>query len=88
MSGFVRSVKMSHCGNDEIGQNALCGRYFNDRRTGKDATKPRKLGLLGHSVMHVLRCGQASICKYTMYLGIYHCKMECYELRLFAHLVL
>ena len=49
MSGFVRSIKMSHCGNDETEQNALCGRYLNNRRTGKDATKPRTLGLLGHS---------------------------------------
>ena len=40
---------MSYCGNDETGQNPLCGRYLNNRRTGKDATKPRKLGLLGHS---------------------------------------
>ena len=30
-------------------QNALCDRYLNNRRTGKDATKPRTLGLLGHS---------------------------------------
>ena len=43
---------MSHCGNDEIGQNALCGRYLNNRRTGKDTTKPRTLGLLGHSVLN------------------------------------
>ena len=49
MSGFVRSIQISHCGNDETGQNALCGRYFNNRLTGKDATKPRTLGLLGHS---------------------------------------
>ena len=41
---------MSHCGNDETRQNALCGRYLNNRRTGRDATKPRTLGLLGHSV--------------------------------------
>ena len=40
--------KMSHRGNDETGQNALCGRCLNNRRTGKDATKPRILGLLGH----------------------------------------
>ena len=51
MSGFVRSIQMSHCGYDETGQNALCGRYLNNRRTGKDATKPRTLGLLGHSVV-------------------------------------
>ena len=30
--------------------NALCGRYLNKRRTGKDATKPRTLGLLEQSV--------------------------------------
>ena len=42
---------MLHCGNDETGQNPLCGRYLNHRRTGKDATKPRTLGLLGHSVI-------------------------------------
>ena len=35
--------------NDETGQNALCGRYLNNRRTGKDATKPRTLGLFGQS---------------------------------------
>ena len=40
---------MSHWGNDETGQNALCGRYLNNRRTCKDATKPRTLGLFGHS---------------------------------------
>ena len=40
---------MSHCGNDETGHNALCGRYLNNMRTGKDATKPRTLGLLRHS---------------------------------------
>ena len=51
MSGFVRSIKMSHCGNDETGQNALCGKYLNNKRTGKDATKPRTPGLLGHSVL-------------------------------------
>ena len=39
-----------NCGNDETGQHALRGRYLNNRRTGKDATKPRTLGLLGHSV--------------------------------------
>ena len=42
---------MSYCGNDETGQNPLCGRYLNNRRTGKDATKPRTLGLLEHSVI-------------------------------------
>ena len=42
---------MSYCGNDETGQNPLCGRYLNNRRTGKDTTKPRTLGLLGHSVI-------------------------------------
>ena len=42
---------MSYCGNDETGQNPLCGRVLNNRRTGKDATKPRTLGLLGHSVI-------------------------------------
>ena len=31
------------------GQNALCGGYLNNRRIGKDATKPRTLGILGHS---------------------------------------
>ena len=51
MSGFVRSIEMSHCGNGETGQNALCGRYLNNRRTGKDATKSLTLGLLGHSVI-------------------------------------
>ena len=40
---------MSHCGNDENGRNALCSRYLNNRRTGKDATTPRTPGLLGHS---------------------------------------
>ena len=44
---------MSHCGNDETGQIVLCGRYLNNRRTGKDATKPRTLGLLGHSALAV-----------------------------------
>ena len=40
---------MTHCGNDETGQNALFGKYLNNRQTGKDATKPRTLGLLGYS---------------------------------------
>ena len=40
---------MLHCGNDETGQNALCGSYLNNRRTGKDAMEPRTLGLLGQS---------------------------------------
>ena len=42
---------MSYCGNDETGQNPLCGRYLNNRRTGKDGTKPHTLGPLGHSVI-------------------------------------
>ena len=41
---------MPHCDKDETGQNALCDRYLNNRGTGKGATKPRSLGLLGHSV--------------------------------------
>ena len=34
---------------DETGHNALFYTYLNNRRTGKGATKPRTLGLLGHS---------------------------------------
>ena len=34
---------------DETGHDALFYTYLNNRRTGKDATKPRTLGLLGHS---------------------------------------
>ena len=34
---------------DETGHNALFYTYLNNRRTGMDATKPRTLGLLGHS---------------------------------------
>ena len=49
LPGFVRAILMSHCDNDETGQNTLFGRYLNNRRTGKDATKPHTLGLLGHS---------------------------------------
>ena len=40
---------ITHYDKDETGQNALCDRYLYNRRTGKDATKPRTLGLLGHS---------------------------------------
>ena len=39
------------------GQNSLFGRYLNNRRTGKGATKPRTLGLLWHS-----ECGLWSFC--------------------------
>ena len=46
----VRSILIPHCDKDETGQNTLCDRYLNNRRTGKDATKPRTLGLLGHSI--------------------------------------
>ena len=28
--------------------------YLNNRQTGKDATKPRALGLLGHSVIDII----------------------------------
>ena len=41
---------MSHCGDDETGLNALFYMDLNNRQTGKHATKPRALGLLGHSV--------------------------------------
>ena len=40
---------MSHCGKDETGKNALGGRYLNNRRLGKNATKLFTLELLGHS---------------------------------------
>ena len=37
------NVALRQCRNRKI---SLCGRYLNNRRTGKDATKPRTLGLL------------------------------------------
>ena len=40
---------MSYCGYNDTRQNALFGRYLNNRRIGKVATKPHTLGLLGHS---------------------------------------
>ena len=40
---------MLHCGDDETGQNVVYCMDLNNRRTGKDATKARVLGLLGHS---------------------------------------
>ena len=46
----IHYVRFRHCRNATMsGQNALCGRYSNNRRTGKDATNPCTLGLLGHS---------------------------------------
>ena len=50
---FVRIViaAMRHLNwADETGHNTLFYTDLNNRRTGKDATKPRILGLLGHSV--------------------------------------
>ena len=46
---------MSHCGNDETGQNALFGRFLNNRRTCKYATKPHTLGLLGDSDLNAFK---------------------------------
>ena len=42
---------MYHCGDDETGENALCGRYLNNMQSGKDVTNNRILGLLEHSVI-------------------------------------
>ena len=50
LRGLVNSVYMSHCGDNKTGYIALCYMDLNNRRTGKDAAKPRALGLLGHSV--------------------------------------
>ena len=62
LPGFVSSVYMSHCRNDETGWNALCYVDLSNKRTGKDATKPCALGLLGHSGN-----GIKLICKYVVY---------------------
>ena len=40
---------------------------FNNRRTGKDATKPRALGLLGHSVVAIFHLRTPMSFYYTSY---------------------
>ena len=69
---------MSHCGDDLTGSNALCFVDLNNRRTGKHATKPRALGLLGHSVQNIVEimykrmrsnlCGLKIFQKYSLYI--------------------
>ena len=51
LPGLVNSVYMSHCGDDDTGKMHM---DLNNRPTGKDATKTRALGLLGHSEHCVL----------------------------------